>query len=60
MALKQQSGQTRTRGQLELMIYRTGLAGSARGQSRLAYAVTVTNGKANRDLIVIDALKATF
>lgn len=58
VALKQQVGQDPyTVAGSELMIYRTGLLEGARGQSRLAHAVTVTNGKGNRDLIVIDALK---
>lgn len=58
VALKQQIGETPyTVAGSELMIYRTGLLEGYRGQSRLAHAVTVTNGKAIKDLIVIDAVK---
>ncbi|HEV2905336.1 MAG TPA: M4 family metallopeptidase, partial [Pyrinomonadaceae bacterium] len=58
VALKQQIGDAPyTVASSELMIYRTGLLEGYRGQSRLAHAVTVTNGKAIRDLIVIDAVK---
>ncbi|HEX6186641.1 MAG TPA: M4 family metallopeptidase, partial [Pyrinomonadaceae bacterium] len=58
VALKQQIGQAPyTVASSELMIYRTGLLEGFRGQSRLAHAVTVANGKAIRDLIVIDAVK---
>jgi bacillolysin len=58
VALKQQIGDTPyTVVRSELLIYRTGLLEGFRGQSRLAHAVEVTNGKAIRDLIVIDATK---
>jgi len=58
VALKQQVGQAPyTVASSDLMIYRTGLLEGFRGQSRLAHQVEVTNGKAIRDQIVIDAVK---
>lgn len=58
ISLKQQEGNTPyTVLNSELIVYRTGLLEGFRGQSLLAHAVEVTNGKAIRDRIVIDAVK---
>jgi bacillolysin len=58
VALKQQIGNTSyTITKSELAIYRTGLLEGYRGQSVLAYAIEVTNSKATRDQIWIDATK---
>jgi bacillolysin len=43
----------------ELSIYRTGLLEGQRGESVLAYAVEVTDGRATRDQVWIDATKGT-
>lgn len=44
---------------IELNIYRTGLLRGQSGQSVLAYAIEVTDGKAMRDQVWIDATKGT-
>lgn len=44
---------------IDLNIYRTGLLQGQRGESVLAYAIEVTDGKAMRDQVWIDATKGT-
>ncbi len=43
----------------ELSIYRTGLLEGQRGQSVLAYSIEITDGKAMREQVWIDAVKGT-
>ncbi|HKZ78855.1 MAG TPA: M4 family metallopeptidase [Pyrinomonadaceae bacterium] len=59
-ALQQQVGSAPLKlVKTELSIYRTGLLEGYQGQSVLAYSVEVTDGKATRSQIWIDAMKGT-